>query len=279
MTDDWNEHWSCYAASNALNPAQAYRRMLIFRALELARASGPIRLLELGSGQGELSAELKQRHPEVELVGVDLSQTAVAMARAKVPCATFFQQDLTQPIALAAGYCGWATHAICSEVLEHLDDPVNALRNLRACLAPGARLIITVPAGPMSAFDEHIGHRAHFTPASLRRVLTEAGLAVESLTAAGFPFFNLYRLTVIARGRRLIDDLGGELPLSAKAAIWAFSRLFRWNKAHSPRGWQLLAVAVEPIRAQRSAGVAAQYLADATTTSACAPVNEQGSDS
>jgi SAM-dependent methyltransferase len=246
LNDDWDEHWSSYADSNSLNPAQAYRRMLIFRALKLPHASGPIRVLELGSGQGELSAELKRRHPQLELVGVDLSQTGVAIARAKVPGAAFFQQDLTQPMAISARYRGWATHAICSEVLEHLDDPVNALKNLRFCLAPGARLIITVPAGPMSAFDKHLGHRAHFTPLRLRQVLSDAGLETESLTAAGFPFFNLYRLTVIARGRRLIDDAGGELPLSARVASWVFSRLFRLNKSDSLRGWQLLAVAVEP---------------------------------
>jgi SAM-dependent methyltransferase len=248
-TDDWNRHWSTYAASNALNPAQAYRRMLIFRGLDLARAPAPTRLLELGSGQGELSSELKQRHPDLELVGVDLSQTGVEIAQAKVAGAAFFQQDLTQPIRLPEHYRGWATHAVCSEVLEHLDDPLTALRNIRTCLAPGARLVITVPAGPMSAFDRHIGHRAHFTPVRLEALLKEAGLEVRTLHGAGFPFFNLYRLTVVARGQKLINDAGGELPLAARAAIWAFTRLFRLNKVETLRGWQLVAVAVEPASA------------------------------
>ena len=245
-TDDWNQHWSAYAASNAQNPAQAYRRMLIFRLLELGLSRGPARLLELGCGQGELSAELKQRQPNLELVGVDLSHTGVAIAQSRVPSGAFFQQDLLQPMAIPAEYRAWASHAVCSEVLEHLDDPVAALRNVRACLAPGARLVVTVPAGPVSAFDRHIGHRAHFTPERLRQVLTDAGLEVRALHGAGFPFFNLYRLTVVARGKRLIDDAGGELPWSARAAMWAFTRLFRMNQLESQRGWQLVAVAVEP---------------------------------
>jgi SAM-dependent methyltransferase len=245
-TDDWNRHWSEYADSNALNPAQAYRRMLIFRALDLGQGTKQARLLELGSGQGELSLELKQRYPELELVGVDLSQTGTDIAQAKVADAAFFQQDLVEPMAIPDRYRGWATHAVCSEVLEHLDDPLAALRNVRSCLAPGARLVITVPAGPMSAFDRHIGHRRHFTPERLRQLLTDAGLEVCELNGAGFPFFNLYRLTVIARGRRLIEDAGGELPWSAKAAIWGFSRLFRLNKIETQRGWQLIATALEP---------------------------------
>src|SRR3546814_18015665 len=76
-------------------------------------------------------------------------------------------------------------------------------------MAPGCRLVVTVPGGPMSAFDRHIGHRRHFTPPALAALLTDAGLAVERTDGAGFPFFNLYRLGVIARGHRLVADLTG----------------------------------------------------------------------
>jgi len=256
-TDDWNRHWSSYAESNALNPAQAYRRMLIFRALGLSRATeAQTRLLELGCGQGEFSNELKERHPDLQLVGIDLSHTGVGIAQGRVPSGAFFQQDLLQPIAIPQQYRGWATHAVCSEVLEHLDDPLTALRNVRSCLAPGARLVITVPAGPISAFDEHIGHRRHFTLEGLRQLLINAGLEVESLNGAGFPFFNLYRLSVVARGKKLIDDAGGALPLSARAAIWAFTKLFRLNRIETQLGWQLVAVAAEPTRTAPARSVA-----------------------
>jgi SAM-dependent methyltransferase len=256
--DDWNRHWSTYAKSNALNPAQAYRRMLIFRALALGRADAPARLLELGSGQGDLSRELKDRYPELELVGVDLSQTGVEIAQAKVPEASFFRQNLSEPLTLSEHYRAWATHAVCSEVLEHIDDPLFALRNMRQCLAPGARLVITVPAGPISAFDRHIGHRRHFTPASLTELLERAGLRVDSLHGAGFPFFNLYRLMVVARGDKLLTDTTqeGELPLAARAAIRLFSGLFRFNLSETQRGWQLVAIAVEPSDHARAAPAA-----------------------
>ncbi len=242
---DWNRHWRAYAESAASNPAQAYRRFLIFRALGLENAAKPVRLLELGSGQGDLARELKTRHPEIELVGTDASDAGLDMARSKVPGAEFFRQDLARPMELPQRYVGWATHAVCSEVLEHLDEPSVALRNAGACLEPGARLVVTVPAGPMSAFDRHIGHRSHYTPALLRRVLEEAGLEVSSLHGAGFPFFNLYRLTVIARGKKLVDDAGGNRPLPAMArvAMRAFSKLFALNADEGLRGWQLVAVA------------------------------------
>jgi SAM-dependent methyltransferase len=248
-----------------LNPAQAYRRMLIFRALDLSAAKAPVRLLEIGSGQGDLSREIKERYPAVELVGLDLSYTGVEIARAKVPGGTFFQQDLTQSLGIPSRYLRWATHAVCSEVLEHVDDPLVALQNVRTCLVPGGRLVITVPAGPMSAFDRHIGHRGHFTPERLEHVIEKSGLSVDSLYGAGFPFFNLYRLTVIARGKRLIDDAGGdrELPKSARAAMQLFAWLFRLNKIETRRGWQLVATAVESAGAAQPATAAGPSVIDA----------------
>ncbi|HEY2902887.1 MAG TPA: class I SAM-dependent methyltransferase [Polyangia bacterium] len=249
-TDNWDAHWSSLADSNSLNPAQSYRRALIFKALGLVAASGPVRLLELGSGQGDFAQDVLSSCPAAELVGLDLSATGVEIAGRKVQRAAFFQQDFTRPIGLPDRYRRWATHAVCSEVLEHLDDPVAALRNVRTLLAPGCRLVVTVPAGPMSAFDKHIGHRNHFTIDRLDETLRAAGFVVAELNGSGFPFFNLYRLTVIARGRQLIQDASGAdgrpLPLAARAAMRAFSWLFRLNRPVGSRGWQLVAIAVEP---------------------------------
>jgi SAM-dependent methyltransferase len=190
------------------------------------------------------------RTPDVQLCGLDIAETGIEIARRKVAEGSFFQQDLTQPIAIPDRFHGWATHAVCSEVLEHVDDPVAVIRNIRTCLAPGCRLVITVPGGPVSAFDRHIGHRAHFTPDRLAGVLQAAGLTVPVLHGAGFPFFNLYRLAVVARGQALIRDAAGDgaqnLPLSARATIRLFSWLFRFNAASGRLGWQLVAVGVEP---------------------------------
>ena len=112
------------------------------------------------------------------------------------------------------------------------------------------RVVITVPAGPMSAFDRHIGHRGHFTMKRIEAVLRDAGLDVAEVRGAGFPFFNLYRLTVIARGKRLIADAGGtdpaSLPLAARVAIRGFSWLFRLNTDRTGLGWQLVAVGIQP---------------------------------
>jgi SAM-dependent methyltransferase len=248
--DGWNQHWDDYATAAAANPAQAYRRKLILHLLALGDAKAPVHALDLGSGQGDMARDLSLARPDADIVGLDLSASGGAIAQKKVPRGHFFQQDFTQPLKLDPRYHSWATHAVCSEVLEHLDDPVAMLRNVRALMAPGCRLVVTVPGGPMSAFDRHIGHRKHFTAELLERTLEDAGLRVALLRGAGFPFFNLYRLAVIARGEKLIADAAAEngkrLPLSARASMRVFSWLFELNTHKTRLGWQLVAVATKP---------------------------------
>jgi SAM-dependent methyltransferase len=249
--DEWGRHWDRYAASAERNPAQHYRRKLILSMLcatgsEFARnplpaGVPPERVLDIGSGQGDFAADVTVVFPGAKLLGLELSASGVAAARRKVPGAEFVQWDFLAERQPPAGRRNWATHAVCAEVLEHLDEPERLLANASPWLAPGCRLVVTVPGGPMSQFDRHIGHRKHYRPEELRALLERTGFRVESAHGAGFPFFNLYRRVVIARGSKLIGDVAGEPSLAARMAMRGFDELFRWNL--STRGWQTVAAA------------------------------------
>jgi SAM-dependent methyltransferase len=241
----WDAHWAHYAEAARQNPAQALRRELIFSELALGGGAGPIRLLDVGSGSGDFAAEAVARVPGAAVLGVELSAGAVARARATVPSARFVQADLLYDEPAEPG---WATHAVCSEVLEHVDDPLRLLRQARRWLAPGARLVLTVPGGPITAFDVHLGHRRHFTTRALRQLLLEAGFEVERVAAEGFPFFNLYRSVVWLRGRGLVNEALAPSAL-ARAVMGAFGLLFRLRLPQTRWGWQLLARARAPAAA------------------------------
>ena len=247
--DLWDSHWDDFGKANERNPAQEYRRRLTLWLL--ARRGAPERLLDIGCGNGELLASAGARRPAAALIGLELSESAVARARRKVPAAQLEVRDLLADDVPADGDARWATHAVCSEVLEHVDDPVALLRNVRAWLAPGSRVVVTVPGGPMSAFDRHIGHRRHFSPEDLREVMRTAGLQVTLAQGAGFPFFNLYRVLVIARGESLIADAHPDAEDSragklVRAGMAAFRPLFLLNLPRCPFGWQTVGVAREP---------------------------------
>jgi SAM-dependent methyltransferase len=232
------------------------RAQLVKRFLRVGRRS---RVVDIGSGQGDLAAMLVREYPEARVLGLELSSEGIAIAAAKVPAATFVQRDLLTELPVAAELAGFGQLAVCSEVLEHVDDPSRLLRNARAYLAPGARVVITVPGGPMSAFDRYIGHRRHHTPASLRAIVDESGLESVAVFRAGFPFFNVYRLTIILRGHRLIGDVsaheqGTAASNLASLVMRVFRVLFRFNATRSPWGWQIVAIARVPTSISDGAG-------------------------
>ena len=239
--DDWDRHWEDYRDAVATSPAQAYRRRLILAHLDLPSAAAP-RILDIGSGLGDFLIDVHAQYPHVPKLGLESSQTAVDIATRRCPEVDFLQRDLLADEAEAPGHRGFATHAVCSEVLEHVDDPLRLLTNARPYLAEGCRLVVTVPGGPRSAYDRHIGHRRHFTAAELSQLLTQAGFTVECATGAGFPFFNLYRLLVISAGRRLVRTAAGKPGASLRLLAAVFRVLFKLNSA-AGIGWQVLAVA------------------------------------
>jgi SAM-dependent methyltransferase len=250
--NDWDRHWDAYGEAAEGNPANVYRRNLLLKLL--GRPQHGSTVLDIGCGQGEFALHLQRLYPDLAIWGVEYSAEGVVRgqrrAAAEGLAVQFRQADLLQPTALAVGQPA-ATSAVCSEVLEHVDDPVTLIRNARALLAPGCRLVVTVPGGPRSAFDHHIGHYQHFTAVKLRSVLSDGGYQVERVYRAGFPFFNLYKLAVIARGKRLIADVNnrtrGQRTIPGEAALQSF---FGWGLRNSldsfPLGWQMAAVASVP---------------------------------
>lgn len=209
-----------------------------------------MRLVDLGSGQGDLLARVSTAFPDAELAGIEPSASGNAAAHAKVPRARLSSIDLMSG-AGAGDLEGWATHVVCSEVLEHVDDDVGLLRAARRVMAPGCRVLVTVPGGQMSAFDRHIGHRRHYDRPAVARVLRSAGLRVERILGAGFPIFNLYRGLVILRGERLVEDAsagpGGAAPSRlARVAMKGIQPMFRLARDDSRHGIQMVGLATAP---------------------------------
>jgi SAM-dependent methyltransferase len=250
--DDWDHHWDAYGEAAEGNPANVYRHQLVMRLLGRPPAGATV--LDIGSGQGEFAIHLRETYPDVAVWGVEYSAAGVERSRAAALARRvdvgFTQLDLMQPVTLGPGQPA-AGYAVCSEVLEHVADPARLLRNSKTLLTPGCRVIVTVPGGPRSAFDRHIGHHRHFKPAGLRGVLTDAGLTVERVLRAGFPCFNVYKLAVIARGRRLIADVEDRAPGATPsrvelAATGFFDFGFKHSRDDFPLGWQMAAVARVP---------------------------------
>lgn len=100
----------------------------------------PLRVLDLGCGNGFLSGHL-HRHG-YEVVGVDPSPTGIALARASFPDIHFIQSpaqpELSQSLEPFPAI-------VCLEVIEHLSEPRVLVRTIRRLLSPGGVAIVSTP--------------------------------------------------------------------------------------------------------------------------------------
>ena len=242
--DDWDQHWAEISPSSDIAPSTAYRSRVIRKLLGINRPGDGARVLEIGSGTGAFAQKFVGDYPRAAYLGLDMSATGVRMSANRVPSATFRQRDLLQPPNDTDDLEFRATHAISSEVLEHVDDPVRLLRSSTPYLAPGCRLIVTVPGGPINAFYKHIGHRRHYTPGDLSELITSAGFEVEHSTGIGFPFYNLYMWALLQYGEKAIELVSGPPGFQVRAASSVFNALFHLNSMKT--GCQMVAVARWP---------------------------------
>jgi len=244
LCDNWDQHWTDFSEAAKNAPATRYRERVCLRLLNIQAPGAGVRMLDIGCGTGGFAELFCSRFPEARLLGLEISQTGVELSAKRVPRAEFVQRDLMAPANAQQDVSFGATHAVCSEVLEHLDDPLTFLLNAKAYMAPDCRLVVTVPGGTLNSFDAYIGHRRHYSPGDLRALLEAAGFQVDLAAGVGFPFFNLYRLLTTWRGDRLKKDVSGPPSLLLRAAMAIFALLFRFNVMTC--GLQTVAVARRP---------------------------------
>lgn len=101
------------------------------------------RVLDVGCGNGIISRELGELKYQVH--GIDVSEKAIAKAQAvnTLDNVKFEVKDAESLIGEGQSYDA----IICSEVLEHLQEPANLLRALYQMLKDDGKLIVTVPNG------------------------------------------------------------------------------------------------------------------------------------
>lgn len=145
------------------------RRTVLKGAIARLGLPQPARVLDAGCGSGRNMVELARLGT---VSGVELSDTSVALAR---------RRDVGDVIAGSVMEMPFADDsfdlAVSLDVIEHLEDDLGALRELRRVVAPGGALLVTVPAYQWlwSGHDEINHHHRRYTRRTLQRVAEQAG--------------------------------------------------------------------------------------------------------
>lgn len=157
-------------------------KSLILECLAAEGARGT--LLDFGAGRGELLARLSELGGYQELAGIDLFERPAALP----PAVAWYQQDLNDPVGITRQF----DVVICSETIEHLENPRHVFRTLRRLARPDGLILLTMPnqesirsyLGLIFAghFVQFLGsaYPAHITALlrlDLIRMCAEAGLA------------------------------------------------------------------------------------------------------
>jgi SAM-dependent methyltransferase len=164
-----------------------------------ARTRGQ-RVLDCGCNVGYGTQLLAQS--AVEVVGVDVSDRAVAEARVRCPGLTFHRVD---GISLPFRRCSFDA-VVSLQVIEHVHDPAPYLSEIRRVLTDGGQALITTPnAGirvPPGMRPWNPFHVTEFSPLELESILRAhfSDVAVLGLVGEGEVY-----ATELARNRRAFE--------------------------------------------------------------------------
>jgi 2-polyprenyl-3-methyl-5-hydroxy-6-metoxy-1,4-benzoquinol methylase len=114
----------------------------------------PRRVIDVGCGTGNLLRFLVDRlstSPEL-VVGVDHASAGIDRARERLPTASWFVGDLYTLSPTLDRF----DLVLCTEVLEHLEEPARAVEMLRRLCASGGHVAITVPDGAQDSWEGHV---------------------------------------------------------------------------------------------------------------------------
>ena len=205
------------------------RRRIIRSLVEKMLSNRKARILDVGCGTG---ANLKMLADYGRAEGVDISPQAVEFCR---------ERGLDSVRLGAAEQLPYENDSFelvtALDVIEHLDDDVAGLREMRRVLRHDGRVLLFVPAFMFlwGVQDDVSNHRRRYTLPSLVKAVEEAGFAVEWSSYANISFF-LPVLMVRSVMRWLGLRAATEYGINISLMNGSFSQLFAAERFVLERG-------------------------------------------
>ena len=160
-------------------------------------------LLDIGCGAGNVVRAIAERCPQLHVHGVDVSTAALEVARRAAPNVNFKQA----PAERLPFVDGSMSAVVMLDVLEHLEDPLASLREVRRVLVPGGLFHIVLPLEiqPWTFYRlvtrlgwkaklHHCGHIQLFDARRFESMAADAGIPVRNVQ---WSFHWLYSLVDI----------------------------------------------------------------------------------
>lgn len=177
-----------YTKHTSANPIQRFLLARFNRRLiECVRQTAPKTILDAGCGEGFTMTLLSNAGIRAALTGIDFSDDAITLARKTAPTLNISKASIyALPFAQSS-----FDMVICSEVLEHLDNPDNAIAEIMR--VSKKYVLVSVPNEPYfqlanflrgkypSTLGNHPEHVNHWSSDGIVARLKQAGLSIVSV--------------------------------------------------------------------------------------------------
>lgn len=155
---------------------------------------------ETGCGEGEITSFIKELYPEAEIDAFDISEKVIAEAGERLKDINFYVGNIYTMEVNKAGED--EKHilnkekydlVVCSEVLEHLEDPEQALRNIKGLCTENGFILLSVPKEPIwricnmargkywKDFGNMPGHIQHWSKKKFCRMVADNDMKIVSV--------------------------------------------------------------------------------------------------
>jgi SAM-dependent methyltransferase len=176
------------------------------------RADGVV--LEVGISSGYLLPMLRQAYPDGLVIGADLQRDVSASFHRRDPSFPLMQFDLTAcPLPDAS-----VDVFVALNVLEHIQDDAQAMREIYRILKPGGIAILEVPAGAwlFDIYDSMLNHYRRYSMSGLLRLVRQAGLQPLWRSHLGFFLFPGFAAVKLLNRLQYREDPAGARAKVAK---------------------------------------------------------------
>lgn len=146
----WPKNMVCYGERQMGEKLTDIDPGHLLRYFSAAQSLNGTRILDCACGCGYGSSILAQSGDAVQVVGVDISESAIAYANEH-----YAHSRITYECGDVTAVSGEYDTIVSLETLEHLEKPQEALNHFREILAPGGRLFASMPILPTTDHNPH----------------------------------------------------------------------------------------------------------------------------
>lgn len=183
-----------------------------------------VKVLDIGCGSGLMLSALERIG---QTYGMDMSDEAISFSK-ELFSGRVEKGFLPNQVPFDKDFFNLIT---ALDVIEHIDEDVEALKAIRALLVADGKAVITVPACMWlwSNFDEMNEHKRRYTLAELKQKLELAGFSIEKIS-----YYNTILFPVVFVVRMLNNLLGrngsSDMDMPNKPLNFILEKIFGFEK-------------------------------------------------